>query len=355
MVHMRFCLEFYEIQHKADRYFLHGHPASAMSWAELEIRRIALMPNVTTVIGHQCQYEAQDKQGNLVKKPTKFMTNSRHIGESLGCRCGGRGGHCSRPTGGSHVLCNGARAKAAAIYPFELCRAILTGFRNQMVADGRLAAGSVGLNCVMIDGLEVATRESHWFAGCGDSQILKFKIADEEKFVDDLTGQPLDPSLCRAARKKEMDYVREKGLWAKRAVKECWDKTRGPPVSVRWVETNKGDDVNPNIRSRLVARQIRGPGQDAVFAPTPPLEALRTVLSLAATDLPNRPARCRDPTSESRTQVSFVDVSRAYFNAVTDPNDPTYVQLPKEDPDHDKGLCGLLLRHMYGTQKAAEG
>ena len=121
-------------------------------------------------------------------------------------------------------------------------------------------------------------------------------------------------------------------------MRECWDKTNRPPVTVRWVETNKGDDVNPNIRSRLVARQIRGPGQDAVFAPTPPLEALRTVLSLAATDLPNKPKRCRDPSSDKRCQVSFVDISRAYFNAPTDPNDPTYVALPAEDPDHGKGL-----------------
>ena len=63
----------------------------------------------------------------------------------------------------------------------------------------------------------------------------------------------------------------------------------------------------------IMARQIRGPGQDAVFAQTPPFEALRTVLSLAATDLPGRPARCRDPSSPMRAQVSFVDISRAYF------------------------------------------
>ena len=223
-----------------------------------------------------------------------------------------------------------------------------------MIADGRLEPGSVGLNCVMLDGPEKGS-ESYWIAGGDSPRVLKLKVADNDRFVDDLTGQALDPALCRAARKKEMDFVRDKGLWIKRSVKECWDRTRGPPVTVRWVETNKGDDVVPNIRSRLVARQIRPAGQDAVFAPTPPLEALRTVLSLAATDLPGRPKRCRDPSSKERTQVSFVDISRAYFNAPTDPDEPTYVALPPEDPDHDKGLCGLLMRHMYGTQKAAEG
>ena len=50
-----------------------------------------------------------------------------------------------------------------------------------------------------------------------------------------------------------------------------------------------------------------------------------------------------------------MDISRAYFNAKTDPSDPTYVQLPAEDEDSGSGRCGFLRRHMYGPQKAAEG
>ena len=83
------------------------------------------------------------------------------------------------------------------------------------------------------------------------------------------------------------------------------------PISVRWVETNKGDDENPNIRSRLVAREIRMAGQDAIFAPTPPLESLRMVLSYAATDIAGHVSHVRDPTSERRTQLLLVDISRA--------------------------------------------
>ena len=33
--------------------------------------------------------------------------------------------------------------------------------------------------------------------------------------------------------------------------------------------------------------------------------------------------------------------------------EPTYVMLPPEHPDHAKGQCGLLLKHMYGTRAAA--
>ena len=54
-------------------------------------------------------------------------------------------------------------------------------------------------------------------------------------------------------------------------------------------------------------------------------------------------------------QVSFVDISRAYFNAKMDPDEPTYVQLPNEDADAGQGLCGVLMKHTYGTRKAAEG
>ena len=84
------------------------------------------------------------------------------------------------------------------------------------------------------------------------------------------------------------------------------------------MNVNKGEDDNPAYRSRLVAREIRLPGQDSIFAPTPPLEALRTVLSMAATDPPGLPRHDRRGGSETRTQISVIDISRAYFNAVKD-------------------------------------
>ena len=78
------------------------------------------------------------------------------------------------------------------------------------------------------------------------------------------------------------------------------------------------------------------------------------MLSFAATDLDGH-VHVRDPASEARTQVSFTDIARAYFCAATDPNDPTYVELPDEHPGKAQGMCGMLLKHMYGTRKAADG
>ena len=141
--------------------------------------------------------------------------------------------------------------------------------------------------------------------------------------------------------------------------------TGKPPISVRWVDVNKGDNSAPNVRSRLVARQIRQAGEAAIFAPTPPLEVSRSILSIAATDFPDRPRHVRDGASERRTQVSTVDISRAYVNAPTDESCPTYVMLPPEDPDHrdqhgfaHRALLELVLRrhreHELQEQARAE-
>ena len=100
---------------------------------------------------------------------------------------------------------------------------------------------------------------------------------------DDLTGQPLSPELCRNARATEIDDFRDKKVWTIRKVNEALRRTGKPPINVRWVEVNKGDDINCKIRSRLVAREFRLKGEEAIFAPTPPLESLRMLVCQATT------------------------------------------------------------------------
>ena len=118
-------------------------------------------------------------------------------------------------------------------------------------------------------------------------------------------------------------------MWLKRLRNEAYRVTGKPPISFKWVDVNKRDDLNPNYRSRLVARDIRRPGKQAIFAPTPPLGALRTVLSAAATDRKDaKKKHIRNPEPEHRTQISPIDVPRAYFNAKRDPDaDPVCVGL----------------------------
>ena len=78
------------------------------------------------------------------------------------------------------------------------------------------------------------------------------------------------------------------------------------------------------------------------------------VLSYAGTDFPDEPRKVRDPKSPHRSQVLAIDIPRAYFNAVAREDEPTCVELPPE-VGAPAGNCALLKRHMYATQRAADG
>ena len=154
------------------------------------------------------------------------------------------------------------------------------------------------------------------------------------------------------ARAEEMATVKRMQVWIKVDRDRCIRETGRPPIKLRWVDTNKGDDEAPNYRSRLVARDIKRKGEDSIFAPTPPLEALRAILSLTATR-EFWPKECWEGASAEgpqRVQISFIDISRAYFNARTTDSDPVYVDLPEEDKED--GMCGILVKSMYGTRDA---
>ena len=91
------------------------------------------------------------------------------------------------------------------------------------------------------------------------------------------------------------------------------------------------------------------------FAPAPPLEAMRAVLSISMTKCGPKWQPIREPKSRRRMQVTFIDIKRAYFNAkVYRKAAPCFVELPPRDPDRVH-MSGELLRHMCGIPSASDG
>ena len=135
----------------------------------------------------------------------------------------------------------------------------------------------------------------------------------------------------RAARKEEVAYMEHKEIWVLSPIQECWDKTGKAPVSVRWVDTNKGGDTVADweIRCRLVARDFKGgeKGRDDLFAETPPLEGKRLLLSRAMT-------RRQDG---RRRKLRFIGARKAHLNSLCE--DDVYVELP-EECGRPEGMCG---------------
>ena len=85
----------------------------------------------------------------------------------------------------------------------------------------------------------------------------------------------------------------------------------------RWIDINKGDDKTPNYRSRMVGKEFNDSVLEGLFAATPPLEALRLLLSHAASYYrpSNIPVRGSQPAMKHCKSLLIADVSRAFFEA----------------------------------------
>ena len=113
-------------------------------------------------------------------------------------------------------------------------------------------------------------------------------------------------------------------------------------IGTEWIDINKGDDSKPDIRSRLVAKDFKADDRPELFAATPPTEAMRIILSEAAT------------MGKEEKVIMINDVRRAYFYAKA--LRPIWIELPEEDyteEDMKEDRVGLLEMSLYGTRDAA--
>ena len=110
-------------------------------------------------------------------------------------------------------------------------------------------------------------------------------------------------------------------------------------MKTRWVDTNKGDERSPEIRCRLVAREVK---KANFFASTPPLEAVKFLISEAMT---KRVSRNNRP-----LKLSFIDVKKAHL--CSDVLRELYVGPPPE-ANEPPDIVWRLQRAMYGTRDAA--
>ena len=158
-------------------------------------------------------------------------------------------------------------------YPLELCKAIREG-----------------LECH----LQRSEEHVHSLLQLGE---------EGETYYDDITGEELPHDLLVEARRIEIKYYRQMKVYTKVPWKEAIETTGKAPIKVRWVDVNKGTQDAPDIRPRLVAKEIKKSERPDLFAGAPPLEALRLMLSMAAS------SNIRD------TCLMHNDVYRGYFHA----------------------------------------
>ena len=107
----------------------------------------------------------------------------------------------------------------------------------------------------------------------------------------------------RLAMQEELAYFCDK-VWVGVPLSEALADADGKIIGSRWVNCNKNDINDPDVRCRLVAQEINLHHDDSFYAATPPLEAKRMLFSEWAS------------TQDTYRQISFIDVKKAYFFTV---------------------------------------
>jgi hypothetical protein len=322
---LTFAVAVYRLQALAGRHFLHEHPATATSWSYPAIVKLRATHGVDTVVSHMCEFglETTVEGGGraAARKPTCFMSSSPAILEALSRRC--QGGHAHAP------LIGGTRARDAAVYPPGLCKAIAQGAAEQLRRDERaqtfIAAAVRGGREVHCDAAQGRTKD--------EGEGLATWAARE--VYDEITGATLPPKLVQQARAEEVQFMLNWGVWTRALISDCWAETGKAPIGSKWVDVNKGDATKPLIRSRFVVKEIATYKSDDFFAATPPLEALRLLLSLAAS-------------SGKDIKIEVLDARKAHLHAFAER--VVFTQLPPEVAE--PGYCARLVRCLYGTRDA---
>ena len=167
---------------------------------------------------------------------------------------------------------------------------------------------------------------------------------------DDVHGAQLDPDGVRKVRLEEVAYYRDMEAVEIVPVAQAWSRDTNAHIDVRCIDHNLGDSSRPLLRSRLVAKDFNTGPDDELYAGTPPLEALKLIVSHAATG------------SKSRG-ITTDDLSRAYLHGPC--RSELYVRRCDEDLQHHHGnpdidgqprgaTCWQLRKSMYGTRLAAQ-
>ena len=348
--HLHFMASLYQLQVSEGRHFLHEHPAGATSWSDPWITRLLNHPKVSSLISDQCEYGllTPDENGNPTpaKKPTRWMSSSPFMLHRLSRRCSGNHVH-------QHLV--GGRAKAAEDYSLELITEILRGMRdtadaeekwgdevNEDVASAMASAGmfhdvkTVGVAAALksedkVMATENLTVKIKYANGESGTTTLVFK----ESYKDEYTREELPLGHVRAAMHDELLYFCDK-VWELVPI----DEVTGKVIGSRWVNSNKNDIADPDVRCRLVGQEVNLHADESFYAATPPLEAKRLLFSEFASSTGKK---------GSSMQLSFVDVKKAYFYGI--PERELYVRLPAE-LGISKKYVGKLVRCMYGTRDA---
>jgi len=76
------------------------------------------------------------------------------------------------------------------------------------------------------------------------------------EFWDDVSNKRLDKNKVMEARLHEITQIYRHKVYTKVPIQQCWTRTGKAPIRVKWIDINKGDDVNMEVRCRMVGKEF---------------------------------------------------------------------------------------------------
>ena len=242
--HLRFTIAIYRHQMMMGRNVVHEHPLNATSWQEEQTQKLNEEDGVIQVRADQCMLglKTSDNQRHDIPamKPTRFSTNGMHLAEFLAARCSGDHAHGELLDG---------KAKAAGIYPRELCRRLCEGIKKEK--DERMRRDRQVMSLI--------SRNGHG-----------------EIYIDDAYGKELKLGKVKPARQEELTQSKTMRVYEPCPTEECWQITSRDPIKTRWVDASKtNDEDDANYRLGL-------------YSSTPPIEWVNATIAKVASAQGNR-------------------------------------------------------------------
>ena len=324
---MELLCELYEAQTACGRYVVHELTSEVNSRMKC-VTKIMAMPGTRTILADLCNIGlvSRDEGGpEFVNASVRTITNARQVGVRMQSKCIGTHRHVCAGTNdmSEKVGQTGTWTHQIAWATEEQLREDKQELKTQ--EQKKKAMGIVDEN-KGTSHVQDEMGEIQCTTRAGTAQLVGRAHWDDNK------GGWLDIDLCAKARREEVEYIRRHKMYTRVSRETCQKETGKAPIKTGEAETDKGQPGKPNVRARWVAKEYKTHARPELHASTPPLEALKEVLSEV---------------------VALVDVRRAYFN--TPARRRVFVELQQKGYQAgDEHMCGLSQYSLYGTRDAAQ-
>ena len=256
---LNFFMKVYEIQLAQGRHFLHVHFEDASAWGSPRMRALREHPRCGVITGDRGAWGQEMRSSNT---PTKYLSSAPELLSVLGSTV--------TPKSSSVSLLR------------ETVRDIAAQRRREGLLVCQQLRRSLDSGCAVFALESSNTDVPPEIEGTGvRDEKENMAVCGARRCLDAITQEEFPAELTRAARQKELDFMQDWHVWDVVPVAESWSLTGKALFQSKWVDINKGDLEKPVVCSRYVAVFANTKSND-FFSPTTPLEALRLLLSHAA-------------------------------------------------------------------------